>query len=152
MALWRPETTIYLCTNTGIDQYNKPYFESNAAMQGWLAGKVKASFTQYSYQRADERQYCRVEYNYNDALTCDIIMWQNTGTGPRWIIANITGVEWVNPNTTTIYFEVDAFCTYCGDINWPTSYSLVEREHVVNDWRKVVKPSFVTNCGTDVCI
>lgn len=135
MALWRPETTIYLCTNTGIDQYNKPYFESNAAMQGWLAGKVKASFTQYSYQRADERQYCRVEYNYNDALTCDIIMWQNTGTGPRWIIANITGVEWVNPNTTTIYFEVDAFCTYCGDINWATSYSLVEREHVTNDWK-----------------
>ena len=123
MALWRPETTIYLCTNTGIDQYNKPYFESNAAMQGWLAGKVKASFTQYSYQRADERQYCRVEYNYNDALTCDIIMWQNTGTGPRWIIANITGVE------------VDAFCTYCGDINWAASYSLVEREHVTNDWK-----------------
>ena len=141
MALWRPETTIYLCTNTGIDQYNKPYFESNAAMQGWLAGKVKASFTQYSYQRADERQYCRVEYNYNDALTCDIIMWQNTGTGPRWIIANITGVEWVNPNTTTIYFEVDAFCTYCGDINWSTSYSLVEREHVKEDWNGGV-PNF----------
>ena len=141
MALWRPETTIYLCAGTGIDDYNKPYFESNGAMQAWLMGKLKASFTQYSYQRSDERQYCKVEYNYNDAMSCDVIMWQNAGTGPRWIIARITGIEWVNPNTTAIYFEVDAFCTYCGDINWATSYSLVEREHVTNDWNGGV-PNF----------
>lgn len=132
MAFFVPQTTIYLCQDTGIDDNNKPYFSSNSAMVGWLMGKAKTSFTQYSYQRADERQYCIVDYDFYEALNCDIIMWQNAGHSQKWIIANITSIEWMNPNATKIYFEVDPYCTFCGDIEWQSS--MVEREHVDNDW------------------
>lgn len=132
MPLFTPQTTIYLCDQTGIDEYNKPYYESDSAMVGWLMGKVKASFSDYSYQRADERQYCTINYDYYAALTCDIIMWRNAGHSNKWIIANITELEWVNPNTTRVYFKVDAWCTFCGTAQLQPCF--VEREHVENDW------------------
>ena len=133
MPFFVPQTTIYLCQDTGIDDNNKPYFSSNSTMVSWLMGKAKTSFAQYSYQRADERQYCVVDYDFYEALNCDIIMWQNAGHSQKWIIANITSIEWMNPNATKIYFEVDPYCTFCGDIEWQAS--MVEREHVDNDWQ-----------------
>ena len=132
MGLFTPQTTIYLCADTGIDDANKAYFESNTAIAGWLMGKVKKSFTQYSYQRGDERSYATLEIDYYDALACDVVMWKNAGFSDMWIIANITGVEFVNPNTTRVYFKIDAYSTFCGAIKWQDCY--VEREHVENDW------------------
>lgn len=142
MSLFTPQTTIYLCDQTGIDDYNKPYYESDAAMVGWLMGKVKATFTDYSYQRADERQYCTINYDYYDALTCDVIMWRNAGHSNKWIIANITELEWVNPNTTRVYFKVDAWCTFCGTAQLQPCF--VEREHVDNDWTGT-NPNFLAH-------
>lgn len=133
MPLFSPQTTIYLIADSGIDESNKPYFESNSAIASWLMGKAKTSFTQYSYQRADERQYCIVDYDYYSALECDAIMWQNAGHSTMWIIANITAIEWLNPNATKIYFEVDPYCTFCGEIQWQAC--MVEREHVTGDWK-----------------
>lgn len=133
MPKFTPQTTIYLCDQTGIDDSNKPYYKSDSEMVGWLMGKVKATFSDYSYQRADERQFCTVEYDYYDALTCDVIMWRNAGHSAKWIIANITELEWVNPNTTRIYFKVDAWCTFCGTAQLQPCF--VEREHVENDWQ-----------------
>lgn len=133
MAYFEPQTTIYLCS-TGIDAYNKPYFESNDAMAAWCIGKAKLTFNDYSYQRADERQYCAVKADYYDCLKCDTIVYKNAGHSDFWIIGNINLVEFKNPNTTWVWFSVDAFCTFCGDIDWTKSYSLVDREHVVNDW------------------
>lgn len=133
MAYFEPQTTIYLCS-TGIDAYNKPYFESNDAMAAWCIGKAKLTFNDYSYQRADERQYCAVKADYYDCLKCDTIVYKNAGHSDFWIIGNINLVEFKNPNTTWVWFSVDAFCTFCGDIDWSKSYSLVDREHVATDW------------------
>lgn len=133
MALFNPQTVIHLCA-TGIDTYNKPFQTSNASMAEWCISKAKHTLSQYSYQRADERQYCAVEVDYYECLACDTIVWRNSGHSPLYIIANITGCEWKNPNLTWVYFEVDAYATFCGNIKWDTSVCYVEREHVSNDW------------------
>lgn len=134
MPLFSPETTIRFLSNTGIDDYNKPNFTSNAAMTSWLIGKTKYTKTGLSYQRADERQFTSVDLNYYDLLSCDAMMWKNAGTGDQWLVANITDLEWVNPNLTRVYFKVDAYCSFCGNITWADSYCFVEREHVIDDW------------------
>lgn len=134
MPLFSPETTIRFLSNTGIDDSNKPNFTSNAAMTSWLIGKTKYTKTCLSYQRADERQFTSVDLNYYDLLSCDAMMWQNAGTSDMWLVANITDLEWVNPNLTRVYFKVDAYCSFCGNITWADSYCFVEREHVQNDW------------------
>lgn len=134
MPLFSPETTIRFLSNTGIDDSNKPNFTSNAAMTSWLIGKTKYTKTGLSYQRADEIQFTSVDLNYYDLLSCDAMMWQNAGTSDQWLVANITDLEWVNPNLTRVYFKVDAYCSFCGNITWTDSYCFVEREHVLNDW------------------
>lgn len=134
MPLFSPETEIRFCANTGIDEYNKPNFQNNDAMVTWLQGKVAFTKSDCSYQRGDERPYIAVSLNYYDLLSCDVCMWQNTGTDDKWLIARITSLEWVNPNLTRVYFEIDAYCSFCGDIVWNDSYCFVEREHVLNDW------------------
>lgn len=132
MPKFTPETTIYLCQNTGIDDANKFYAENTAGIIALLMGKVKASFSNYSYQRADEREYCTINYDYYQALDCDVIMWRNSGHSQKWIVANVTELEWVNPNTTRVYFKVDAWTTFCGEVKLQPCF--VEREHVENDW------------------
>lgn len=134
MALFEPTTILYFLANTGVDDYNKPYFDNDGAMYGWMQGHTAHAKTGCSYQRGDERPYISVNINYYDLLDCDMVMWQNSDTDTKWLYANITGLEWVNPNLTRVYFKIDAFCSFCGSIDWNNSYSLVEREHVENDW------------------
>lgn len=144
MPSFYPETTIYACS-TGIDDYNKPYFESNSAAASYCMARAKLSFSDYSYQRADERQYCAVYANFNELEECDTLIWQNADFSSFWFIANITNLEWKNPNCVWIWFKVDAYMTFCGNIDWSSSYCLVEREHVTNDWSGGV-PNF-SNIG-----
>lgn len=122
-----------MCT-TGIDTQNKPYFETNAEIGNYCISKSKHALTNYSYQRADERQYCSVALDYYECVECDTLVWRNTGFSQKFIVANITGFEFKNPNVTWVYFEIDPYCTFCGDIKWSNSICLVEREHVENDW------------------
>lgn len=134
MALFEPSTVIYFLADTGVDDENKPYFADDGGMQGYMLGKVLYQKSGCSYQRGDERPYAAVQINYYNLLRCDYMAWQNTDTANKWLYARITGLEWVNPNLTRVYFEVDAFCSFCGSIDWNTSVCLVEREHVQDDW------------------
>ena len=138
-----PNTTVYIFAGTDIDENNKPFITSMQNFRGWLGTFKNYAFNNYSYQRADDRQYIAVDMDYNEAIQCDLLIWNNQEHEPeRWYVANITGVEFKNPNTTWIYFEIDAYCTFGEDIEWDTSISFVEREHVDNDWNGDV-PNFV---------
>lgn len=141
MPSFFPQTTIYAC-QTGIDDYNKVYFDTNAGAASYCLGRSVQSWSSYSYQRVDERQYCAVHANYNDLLGADTLVWQNADFGSFYYIANITGLEWKNPNTVWIWFKLDAFMTFCGDIDWNSSYCLVEREHVEGDWNGSIPQFF----------
>lgn len=132
MPLWNPQTTIHFCSGTGITNNHKAFFSNNQSMINWLSSKTKFTDTNLSYQRADERQYTIVQHNYYDMLECDVMYWQNLGFSSKWLVALITGIEWINPEATKIYFEVDPFSSFCGEIEWQTCY--VEREMVNDDW------------------
>ena len=139
-ALFEPSSLIYLCA-TGIDDNNKVYFNYNATAWSWAVARAVGTFTEYSYQRADERQYCAVYGNYYDYIGCDMICWANINMNAYsesgeffYIFGNITQLEWKNPNCFWVWFKVDPYMTYCGNINWDSSYCYVEREHIEEDW------------------
>lgn len=50
----------------------------------------------------------------------------------KWIFCRITGTEFVNPNTTDVFFVVDPMQTWIEDIEWCQCW--VEREMVDDDW------------------
>lgn len=62
MPILSPTTRIYLCENAGITKDHKAYFSSNSAMISYLQGKVAHSFTNCTYQRADEREYTQLKH------------------------------------------------------------------------------------------
>ena len=146
MGSFTPNSTIYACA-TGIDDHNKPYFTSNSSAASYCTSRQVAAWSNYSYQRADERQYCAVEATMSELAGVDTLVWYNSGNDNRWIIANVVNLEFKNPNVVWIWFKVDAFMTYCGNIQWANSYCFVEREHVNADWSGST-PQFST-CGVD---
>lgn len=143
MPILSPTTRIYLCENAGITKDHKAYFSSNSAMISYLQGKVAHSFTNCTYQRADEREYTQLNIDYYDALKCDVMFWQNPNNSTKYLVALITGFEYLNEGTTRIYFEIDPYSSFCGDIEWQPCY--VEREHVTGDWVDG-QPNW-NNCG-----
>lgn len=143
MPILSPTTRIYLCENAGITKDHKAYFSSNSAMISYLQGKVSHSFTNCTYQRADEREYTQLNIDYYDALKCDVMFWQNPNNSTKYLVALITGFEYLNEGTTRIYFEIDPYSSFCGDIEWQPCY--VEREHVTGDWVDG-QPNW-NNCG-----
>lgn len=136
MADFRPETTVYMFQSTGVDAENQPFFRSEGAKMAWYMGHQKFMFSEYSYQR-ENRNSIRVREKANNLRSCDMMAFKN-GSG-KWILCRITAVEFVNPNTTAVSYEVDSFQTFIEDIEFCSCW--VEREMQVRDWNGSV-PSF----------
>lgn len=136
MADFRPETTVTIYKNTGVDSANQPYFTSEGAKMGWYNGHTHKTYNPLSYQRT-ERQYVRIEEHQEAIRDFDILAFQNSSG--RWIICNILGTEFINPNCTEIIFQVNWFQTYIDEIVWCDCF--VVREMQENDWNGGI-PSF----------
>lgn len=136
MADFHPETTVYLFESTGVDNENQPFFTSEGAKMGWYNSHRAFSFANYSYQR-ERRGFIRVKEKAGNLRKCDMMAWKNSSW--KWIIAQIIGIEFINPNTTEIEFKVDYMQTFIEDIKWCDCW--IEREMQSQDWNGGV-PSF----------
>lgn len=87
--------------------------------------KSSHTFLDFTYQR--EEQAIKIPVEYDSVYNCNYIMYKNTAYSGKWFYGFITKKEYVNPNTTRIYFEMDVFQTWLFDISWRASF--VEREH-----------------------
>lgn len=129
MADFRPQTTIYLFKDTRVDALNQPYFTNEGAKMSWYFSHPSLSYTQYSYQR-EQRAYVRVNGKADQLREYDMMAWQNEAN--KWVLCNVLGVEFINPNCTEITFEVDYMQTYIENTQF--RHCWVEREMQENDW------------------
>lgn len=136
MADFRPQTTIYLFKDTRVDALNQPYFTNEGAKMSWYFSHPSLSYTQYSYQR-EQRAYVRVNGKADQLREYDMLAWQNENN--KWVLCNVLGVEFINPNCTEITFEVDYMQTYIENTQF--RHCWVEREMQENDWDGT-KPSW----------
>jgi hypothetical protein len=95
------------------DQYN--YFST-------LPSKY---YTDLTYQR--EEIAVKIPEGYDKLINYNYLMYQNTEFGGKWFYAFIIKKEYVNPDTTRIYFQLDVFQTWQFNFNWNPSF--VIREH-----------------------
>lgn len=127
-----PQGKLHICKDVPLDNtyQHTLYFPGAGEQVGYFQGKAKFSDANYSYMRL-ERDVIKVEYTADQLYDCNYIMWQNAGFGTKWFYAFITGIEYINPTTTAIYWELDVMQT------WHFSYNLgscfVEREHAARD-------------------
>lgn len=128
-----PNSQVRLLSGVPLDDtYDHTIYFANATAQyNYFSGKVKQSFNNVSYARA-ERGVIRLEGTADDYYDCNYIMFQNTSFGSKWFYAFIKKApEYVSNNVFRIEFEIDDMQTWMFDYTVDTCF--VEREHSVTD-------------------
>jgi hypothetical protein len=124
-------------------------FNSESEQYTYFSGLPSKYYDNLTYQR--EEVAVKVPEGYDKLINFNYLMYQNTEFGGKWFYAFITRKEYVNPDTTRVYFQLDVFQTWQFTISWNPSF--VIREHR-NRWNSDGSPVVNTvdeglNYGTD---
>lgn len=68
---------------------------------------------------------------YASCIYANYIAFKNPNVGNKWYFAFVNNVEYVNPATTKIHYQVDVFSTWYSKFN--VGQAFIEREHVDDD-------------------
>lgn len=135
----QPDSVIYLCKDVPLDLTydNTITFGTKdswdyEAQFNYFYSKVDRAIVKekYSYVK-DTNGVIRVEGPADDYLMYNYLFYKNKNFSDKWFYAFITNVEFINPGTTYIYFELDVMQTWFPDITFDEC--LIEREHVEDD-------------------
>lgn len=139
------------------------YFASASAQKSYFDGKVKKSYTDFTYQRKDS--VIRVPDHVDTLLAagCNYVMYQNPQYSNRWFYAFITDMEYINDGMTKVSIQTDCIQTWMFDITIKPCF--VEREHAATDeigdhtidegletGEYIVNNRISLNYGADLCI
>lgn len=130
-----PNSNIKIYHNVPLDNtYNHTlYFNTLAEQNTYFHGNqniIKYNLTAQSYQRVVKGSM-RVAVKADNLYDCNYLAFQNASFGTKWFYAFITGVEYVNNETSEITFEIDVMQTYFFDTTLKRCF--VEREHSTTD-------------------
>lgn len=127
-----PNTTIRLLKDVPLDNTyrNTIYFAYVENQTSYFSGKTKYTFAAQSYQRV-QKGTLRIGRKADDLYDCNYLMFQNTAYGNKWFYAFVTGVEYVNNETSEVSFEIDVMQTWHFD--YDVKMSFVEREMSLTD-------------------
>ena len=92
----------------------------------------KARYTQNNYNYIDYvKNEVKVDCDYNVAIECNYLAFQNPRHGNKWYFAFIDTVQYMSEKQCTVRFSIDVWSTFFED--WTQKPCLVEREHVNDD-------------------
>jgi hypothetical protein len=130
-----PNSNIKIYHNVPLDNTykNTLYFSSLASQNAYFHTNqniIKFNLTAQSYQRVVKGSM-RIAVKADNLYDCNYLSFQNASFGTKWFYAFITGVEYVNNETSEITFEIDVMQTYLFDITLKSCF--IERQHSVTD-------------------
>lgn len=123
-------TNIRLLSNVPFsnDYKNTRWFDTKASQESYFTNKpVVHSMNQANFQRIDGYHYVAVNENIDDLWGTNYLMFRNAQYNNKWFYAFVTKLEYVQKNTTKVYFQIDVFQTWKFDMNFKPSF--VVREH-----------------------
>lgn len=151
-----PNSIIKIYHNVPLDNtYNHTLYFANKSAQNVyfhedsLQNILKFRVETQSYQRVVKGSM-RVALNSDKLYDCNYLAFQNTSFGQKWFYAFITGVEYINNETSEITFEIDVMQTYMFDTEVKECF--VEREHSETDNVGEHLQSEPINIGDSVCV
>ncbi|MEE0137743.1 hypothetical protein [Fusobacterium ulcerans] len=122
---------IMICKNIRLDKSYKDVLSyTENQMLTLCQQNAVASANNYSFIRG-ERGYIKTSFNYNDALKCNYMAFQNSDYSNKWFFAFIDDVIYDNDGTARIRYTVDEFSTWYD--YWDAEPCFVVREHVGDD-------------------
>lgn len=122
-----PDTNIRLLKcPLKLDNKNQITFASSNAQLSYFQSLPYLEVEGSYYQRKDSSIY--YPKIYDDLVGYTYVMYQNENYSNKWFYAFITGMEYLNDNTTKISILTDPFQTWQFDITYKASF--VEREMI----------------------
>ena len=140
MAYIQPDATILICQNVPLNaSYDDTltFYDSNGswdytAQYNYFSSKATTAMTKEHYSVVRERDgVLRVEGDVGLWQKVNYMVFTNKNFGGKHFYAFINKAEYVKPNTTFLYFQLDVMQTWLGDLK--IENSLIEREHVEDD-------------------
>lgn len=130
----QPGSVVKLLRGVPLDNTYKNtfYFPGRTMQTSTFEGFMKSGceYTALSYVKNNA---VRVPAAYDTICDCNYIMFRNSSYSPKWWYGFITGMEYINNETTEINFEIDVMQTWFFEIIRTPCY--IEREHSTTDER-----------------
>lgn len=127
--LINPQSEVKLLNVSIQNDYKNQYSFLNINEQtNFFINLVIKSFNKLTFIKDGE---IVVEGQIYSLLNSNYLMFQNTGFSNKWFYAFITNIEYISPNSTKIFYELDVFQTWYFDITYLSSF--IVREHVTDD-------------------
>lgn len=132
MAYIAPNTDIRLLENVPIDldYTNTLWFATKQEQTDYFISKTKKYFPSCTYARRS-RGVVKVQAPVDSVISCNYMMFRNTGFSDKWFYAFITGVEYISNNTTAVSFVLDNLQTWLFDME--LSQCFIVRQHATTD-------------------
>ena len=109
-----------------IDNKNQITFSSKQAQEEYFKSLPYIEMENCTYQRKDS--VIRFNAHIDDIIEYNYVMYKNNNYSDKYFYAFITGMEYVNNNTTFIYITTDVFQTWQFDFIFKESF--IEREMI----------------------
>lgn len=130
MAYVTPNSTLQLFKGINLDNryLHTIYFANANAQDAWFSGKVYRTYNDLMYRRYNSASV-RIEADATSLLGVTYLRFKNTRSGSKWFYAFVTSIEYVNENTTDVYYEIDVMQTWFIQVG-SVQPCMVLREHV----------------------
>jgi hypothetical protein len=80
----------------------------NPHKKSYFLGKtVVHSISQNTFQKIEGKNFIACNNNIDSLWGTNYIMFQNTSYNTKWFYAFVTKLEYKNPGTTYVHFEID---------------------------------------------
>lgn len=133
MSTVAPNGQVRLLANVPLDKSyeNTLYFANETAQRTYFLGLTPVhSMTNATRVRDGVIAVNALEDNIRH---CNYLLFQNQNFSTKWFYAFITGTEYVNNNTTYVYYSIDVIQTWLisGDVS--LAQCIIERQHSTTD-------------------
>lgn len=122
--------TFYHDVNLNMRTNDTFYFADRSAQSTYFNSKVIATKTNLYYQRSHKGRV-RVELAYSSLYRCDYLSFINPDFENKRFYAFVTGVNYIDNNTTEVNYVIDEVQTWLLDCTF--SRCFVERMHTIRD-------------------
>jgi hypothetical protein len=110
------------------DYKHTRWFDTQSAQESYFLGKtVVHSISQNTFQKIEGKNFISCNNNIDSLWGTNYIMFQNASYNTKWFYAFVTKLEYKNPGTTYVHFEIDVLQTWMFSMTFKPSY--VVREH-----------------------
>ena len=122
-----PQTEVRLLAGVplSVENKNQLFWNSIDSQTNYFYGKTHRVASDFTYQRKTQA----IAFpEHADALqTVTYLMYRNENYTGKWFYGFVTSIEYVNPNTSLVTFEEDAYQTWFFELEYRPSF--IERQH-----------------------